>query len=163
MKKLTRNRVTAAGIIAGAMVASSGMMLSGCAKQNVPESVYGPPEMFSVETQTPKPAVTQSVQFSSEENLPEAVYGPPEDLGFGIQVTPDTSEDPYSPGNNQIEDVYGPPQDFDMEENIPETVYGPPEDLGYDEDGFYGYPDEYENVSESPEDVIDPSEETVSD
>ena len=126
MKKLTRNRVTAAGIIAGAMIASSGIA-AGCAGQNINDDVYGPPEMLSVDEQTPEPALTQSVQYSIEENIPETVYGPPEMFDtdnnimepvYGPPEEPDGNDisvpsvTPYYADDNQLEDVYGPPEDF---------------------------------------------------
>lgn len=50
-------------------------------------------------------------------NEPTAVYGPP----------------PINPSDNEVVDVYGPPEDFDPEENEPVAVYGPPEDFGLEE------------------------------
>ncbi len=104
--------MTAAGIIAGAMIASSGF-LNGCgdnapppddpysSEDNQLEDVYGPP-----------------VEFDEEENIPETVYGPPEDFYQKAEsVTPAVTE---------------APEEFPEEENIIETVYGPPEALDLD-------------------------------
>jgi len=77
MKKLTRKKVTAAGIIAGAMVASSGMM-AGCVSNNQNEDVYGPPE---------------EIEYQTDENIIEAVYGPPE----YFEVSDNEMEDVYGP------------------------------------------------------------------
>ena len=98
MKKLTRKRVTAAGIIAGAMISSS-TVLTGCGlipslfgvKTNQQENVYGPPQEYVKE----------------EENIIEAVYGPPEDFEYGEPVEPQFEVD-----ENELEDVYGPPEFF---------------------------------------------------
>ena len=100
MKKLKRTRTTAAGIIASAMVASS--FLAGCneqpnvygpppetnysSEQNIPETVYGPPEDIGLE---------QPV-YPVDENELEDVYGPPVE-DFEID-------------SNELEGVYGPPQ-----------------------------------------------------
>ena len=76
MKKLTRKRVAAAGIIAGAVVASAGM--TGCITVNRNESVYGPPEQMELDV---------------DENMVEAVYGPPEWFEAGDNQL----EDVYGP------------------------------------------------------------------
>ena len=75
MKKLTRKRVTAAGIIAGAMVASSGMM-TGCIGHN--EAVYGPPPSMEFEENVPEAVYGPPEYFETDENFIEDVYGPPE-------------------------------------------------------------------------------------
>lgn len=101
MKKLIRRKVTAAGIIAGAMIASSGTMIACVFNQ--PETVYGPPEYLEID---------------SEQNSMEAVYGPPEDFEA-------------EPAENITEHVYGPPEvtEYEPDENELEDVYGPPEDF----------------------------------
>ena len=97
---------------------------------NRPETVYGPPEWFGIET-------SSESSYDPEENIIEDVYGPPEWFEDGS-----VSVSSYDPENNVIEGVYGPPEWFgknsdttaasnsetyDPSENEPETVYGPPE------------------------------------
>lgn len=57
MKKRKTNRITAAGIIAGTVMASA-VFLPGC---NRPTAVYGPPP-----------------EYDPEDNVNGDVYGPPE-------------------------------------------------------------------------------------
>ncbi len=88
MKKRKLNRITASGILAGTVMASSAF-LPGC---NRPTSVYGPPP-----------------EYDPNQNVPDEVYGPPE-----IEEEPEKEE--YDPAENFTEGVYGPPEHFEEED-----------------------------------------------
>ena len=66
------------------------------ATEEVPEVVYGPPEMLE--------STTAGVPATEE--MPEVVYGPPPGAQFEQPVTQ------YDPSEEVPEDVYGPPEFF---------------------------------------------------
>ena len=132
--------------------------ISFFAANNVPTSVYGPPEWFDPDVNIndgvygpPGPDV-----YDPNNNQNGDVYGPPiwidedndDDFDPDINVTepmygpPPFDEDDYDPNVNQNEDVYGPPEwfddndDFDPDVNINDDVYGPPEWFEENEDDF---------------------------
>lgn len=115
------------GILAlGALVLT--LTLSGCSFRpgsNIPETVYGPPEMFE--------------NFDPSENIEEDVYGPPEMFGLysgseegvldgepviqeDMDIPPETVDDEHD--HTEESDV---PEDFQPEDNITPDIYGPPE------------------------------------
>ena len=87
MKKRKIRKITASGILAGTVMASSAF-IPGC---NRPTSVYGPPP-----------------EYEPDENLPVGVYGPP-------QIEEDPAKEEYDPSENINEDVYGPPEFYEEE------------------------------------------------
>ncbi|MBP3892601.1 MAG: hypothetical protein J6D34_00995 [Atopobiaceae bacterium] len=77
-------------------------------------------------------ALGATTAFVSSCNRPTSVYGPPPDY-----------EPEYEPEENEIETVYGPPEDYDPAENELVDVYGPPEDYDPTDNelvGVYGPP-----------------------
>lgn len=87
MKKSGR-KLAIAAILAGSVIAS----VSSC-QQNV--AVYGPPEDFVNENSENNSAETAEV--SSDE------------------VSSEGASDEFNPDDNMIEDVYGPPMDYEMD------------------------------------------------
>ena len=88
MKRKSNDMLKRAGICAGTVVFSAAL-LTGCdwfqPKDNIPETVYGPPEVF----ETP---------YRPADDEPEDVYGPPPD-------------ETYNPEDDEMAPVYGPPPD----------------------------------------------------
>lgn len=84
-------------------------------------------------------------------------------LGAGITVLPGCDvagcSGPFEPSDNEIEGVYGPPEDFGLDpegdydpaENELVDVYGPPEDFGLGGEGN-------EELDPSVSDDFDPAE-----
>ena len=160
MKKLNRKRMTAAGLLAGAM-AMSATLFTGCEK-NVPTTVYGPPEWFDPDNNVQDDVYGPPEWFNPTDEAPEDIEidveepqnggstegqngqaqqpesGQTNPVDPGPQTDPEAP--PYDPNQNIQEPVYGPPECFGSGDgpdgNIPETVYGPPEwfDPGYDPD-----------------------------
>ena len=63
-------------------------------------------------------------------NVTGCVYGPPPDESTTKkETTASEVKETVDPKNNQNEDVYGPPEDFESSENEIPAVYGPPEDF----------------------------------
>ena len=107
MKKKKKAKLTAAGILSGALAASS-VFLPGC---NANNTLYGPPE-----------------NFDPSYNDIEELYGPPEMLGAldaETETDIDVSSD-YDPDDNKQVPLYGPPGSFDPSENEAMAIYGPP-------------------------------------
>jgi len=106
MKKRKVTKITAASIIAGAL-----MSCSFVPQDNEPEDVYGPPvEEVEVPEESQQPVETPKEGYQSSENIEPPVYGPPEDDQYPSDgnVLPDEE---YDPAENEPEDVYGPPND----------------------------------------------------
>ena len=93
--------------------------------KNVPETIYGPPEMFEV--------------YDPSQNIEEDVYGPPEmwngqeggeeivwDSDPVIQEDMDLPPDAEDHEHDHTEESEIP-ESFDPEENITPDIYGPPE------------------------------------
>ncbi len=93
MKKRKMTKITAASIIAGAL-----MSCSFVPQENEPEDVYGPPvEDVDDPKESEEPIETPDSEYNSDENITDPVYGPP--------------DDEYDPVENELEGVYGPPND----------------------------------------------------
>ena len=73
---------------------------------NRPETVYGPPEWFGVET-------SSESSYDPEENIIEDVYGPPEWFGESSDTSVVSDSESFDPSENEPEAVYGPPEWFE--------------------------------------------------
>ncbi|MCR4930264.1 MAG: DUF805 domain-containing protein [Lachnospiraceae bacterium] len=103
--------------IAGAFAFNAG--------NNLPEGIYGPPEMFDPDYNI-NGDVYGPPPFDPDINVPDPVYGPP---GFE-----EDNNDPFNSEDNIQPTLYGPPDmfdegdyNFDPDANLNEDVYGPPE------------------------------------
>ena len=188
MKRLKKNRNTAAGLLAGVM-AMGAALFTACDK-NVPETVYGPPEWFDP-TIDPGSNVQEDVYgppeyFNPTDEEPEDIEIPvePEDGGKtpapdpaqeggqqpgpvqGSDPGPQTAPDqpPYDPNANIQEPVYGPPEWFDP--NADPDGPAVPVNPEYDPDGnipvtVYGPPEWFETPApENPDETETPAEGT---
>ena len=92
MKK-SGKKLAIAAILAGSVIASA----SGC-QQNV--TVYGPPEDFATEDHANEANEAYSAEASEVSNEEASNEG---------------ASGEYNPDDNMIEDVYGPPMDYEMD------------------------------------------------
>ena len=116
-------------------------------KDNMPQLVYGPPSFFrkkaaeispdpnlpDTEDSTETVPETESIR-PEYEKIPAPIYGPP----------PFLKQNVFTPEDEPVEEVYGPPEVMEPErieteyEKVPETVYGPPWVFGLDDDSGDG-------------------------
>ncbi len=96
--KRKKNLARAVGVAVGAAAMSA--MLAGCDLFRPAIAVYGPPpetEEFNQEENLPETVYGPPEWFEPEDNIPEDVYGPP------------PADADYDAADNMLSGVYGPP------------------------------------------------------
>ncbi len=108
MKRKNKTIAKAVGVGLSA-AAISAALLTGCDWFPIPYAVYGPPPMpeESMDQNIPETVYGPPEWFEPENNVPEDVYGPP------------PFEDDYDPEEELPAPVYGPPEWFEEEPATP--------------------------------------------
>lgn len=114
---------------------------------NVPSTVYGPPDLFEQRNseEKPKKRVPPPREFSPAINMQPTVYGPPEMIHSFSNMQMAQAQ-AFDPSNNNVAPIYGPPQAFGVN---PATLRKESPD---DFNAGFSVPDSYEIIDKTKND-----------